>query len=183
MSTKILYYEKGVEKYTESVERYKNLERIVTPVRNIPSHILQYLTLCATSRVDIKFSGSPHHTLSFVSCDSNIYHWTPKWFAKNGMGICLQSSTGIMDFSVQCENTGLFLLRLMGVDYRDNEGKRTQIWINYKKLTINGEDILPGNTRCSHDNPYTFQKNVTEKEIITVHAEWFPDGYQEPPQK
>ena len=88
-----------------------------------------------------------------------------------------------MEFSIQCESEGGLDVWLRGVDYRNNQGQRIPIWISYKNFTINGEEIFHDDTRISHDKSYHFHKNVKAKEIITVSVSWYPDGYQEPPQK
>lgn len=183
------HYEKGVEKYRDIERRYRDQEKVIAPVKNINSSVLKYLLLCATARVDIKLTGSPDHKLTVISCDSEANYYVPEWITKNnqgivnGYGIVFVSNTGKMEFSVQCESEGGLDVWLRGVDYRNNQEQRIPIWINYKNFTINSEEIFHDDTRISHDKSYHFQKNVKEKETITVSVSWYPDGYQEPPQK
>lgn len=71
---------------------------------------------------------------------------------------------------------GQLLLSLKGLDVRDkaDNTKRIPYWIDYTKLTINGEVVLDTVTPAWHDKPYRHYMNVKAGEEITIQIEWLP---------
>ena len=58
------------------------------------------------------------------------------------------------------------------MDFKDSQNIRIPILINLTNLTINNVTILNRNTIIHHDQPYSFNKNVYDGEIIEIKGKW-----------
>ena len=65
-------------------------------------------------------------------------------------------------------------IKLRGVNVKDKQGNRFPVFIDYNRLTVDGEDILESNVLASHDDFYIFNVKVADSQILDVHVEWLP---------
>lgn len=132
--------------------------------------IFKYLT----SRIDIKNEGSESNSLRIVEISDKYASFSfPKWFCDGkGEGMSIHSKSGQLFFKIKCINDGSLFIRFMGVDMRDDEGKRLPIYIKFKDITINDEKINKHDEIVCHDKSIIYRKNVKNLEIITINATW-----------
>ena len=131
-----------------------------------------------TSRVDIELapetSKADFKILSVSDDRADVTK--PAWLQKNGIGYRIQSYAGKMEFVAKATADGQATLKLKGMDIRDpdNKSKLVPYWIDYTKLTVNGEDIIDEITPAWHNKPYRYDINVKADEELKVEVEWFP---------
>ena len=136
-----------------------------------------------TARIDIEqLYNSGNFQILSVS-DEKAKIMKPKWLQKVGTGYQINSYAGEMEIVAKASVGGQIRLSLKGLDIRDpvDNLKRIPYWINYTKLTINGNTIFDKLTSVWHDKPYRYIINATAGEEITVKVEWIPRMSQTEP--
>ena len=138
--------------------------------------IKKLLIKYATARIDIMNHGAEDNTVFIVrsnNMDANVLY--PPWFnRKDGQGLVIECSSGMIDFEIKCVNDGTLDIMFKGIDCRDKNGNRFPIHIDYTNLKINDKKIIDKNTLVWHDEPYKYTKKVKNGEIIKIYAEWKP---------
>lgn len=130
----------------------------------------------ATGRIDLKNYGLYSNSIKIIK-SSDKFMWIEElpWFADNeGQGILIQSRRGELDLKIKCINKGLLKIILKGIYYLDNNSKIFPIFIAYSKLKINGKIIFDEDNIVWHNEPYIYQKEVDDEEIIDIYLEWHP---------
>ena len=137
---------------------------------------MQLLLNYITARIDIKNKNSSDNSIEIIEISDKTADVSyPKWFNNSdGIGLVLTSKTGEMNFKCKCINDGKLTILLRGIDIRDKNNNRFPIYINFLEFNINNQNILENDVLVSHDNPYTFSKNVVNSEIFDVHLKWQP---------
>ena len=79
-----------------------------------------------------------------------------------------------MNIKLKCMGTGKLTFRFRAMDFKDDNGKRIPIYINYTKIKINNEDIIKQNTPTWHDAPIIYQKDIINEEIVNLEIEFTP---------
>ena len=59
-------------------------------------------------------------------------------------------------------------------DFKDINNNRIPIYIDYKKIEIDGESIIKDSTVLSHDNPLSYEKQVNDGQIVNIKFKWEP---------
>lgn len=129
-----------------------------------------------TLRVDMKNIGLDTNNLEIIEKSSKYsMDTTPEWFGKSkGIGHVIYTKQSCFDLKLKMVNDGLFHLRLRGMDVRDINDKKFPVYIDCKKLEINGKDVLDENVLVCHQDPYSFKKEVLDGETLSIHIEWLP---------
>ena len=135
----------------------------------------QYIQNFITARLDIKNFGTAGNTVEIIKIsDKTAKIQFPGWFKNaQGQGIVLQSSLGDIRLIIKCCGTGTLEIALRGVDCRDKNNNRVPIWIDFKKLNVNGEDIFTGSHIVCHDRPFKHRFDVADGEIVTLNVAWW----------
>lgn len=125
-------------------------------------------------RVDMYNYGTEKNSLEISSKEMNTKLFTSsKWMNQsNRQGRQLQSDLGRACFTVKIIESGLFVLDLRGVDFKDSSGKRMKLEVGISKLYINGLDVLNNIHVVWHDEPYVYKKKVLNGETIDIEIEW-----------
>ena len=66
---------------------------------------------------------------------------------------------------------------IKGIDARDMNGERYNVFIDCKQLIINNSIIFDKAITVSHDKYYTYKKNMVSNEEISVSIKWCPNKY------
>jgi hypothetical protein len=130
-----------------------------------------------TARLDCKLVSNERGDVQIVSIsDATATVTKPRRLQKDGVCYQIQSYIGKLDFVAKATADGEVNLILRGIDVRDPEGKTKRIpyWIDYTKLTVNGEVIFDTITPTWHDKPYNYALDVKADEEIKVEVEWLP---------
>ena len=129
-----------------------------------------------TARVDIKFLSTTGDFKIISLSDEKATVEKPAWFNKSGIGYVIQSYAGKLEIVAQATADGQLELDLKGMDVRNPKGKPKRIpyWIDYTKLTVNGEIIFDELTPAWHDKPYAYKMNAKAGEEIKIQVEWLP---------
>lgn len=135
------------------------------------SELIKYVTC----RVDVKNFGVNNSIEFLKSSDKSVYKIKPNWFnTVEGEGMVFESVVGNLDLEFKCINSGLLKIFLRSKYYNVHTSKTLPIYINYHKMSLNGEDIINNDTIIWHNQPFIFEKNVKDGEIIKLHIEWSP---------
>ena len=128
------------------------------------------------SRIDIKNLGSKNNDIILMESNDPLQDFfAPEWFKDdNGIGYLLQSNTGDLNLSFKCVNDGKIQIGFKGIDYKDKKGNRIPIYIDYTEIFIDDENLVSGSKVCWHDNPFIFQKDVKNGQIVKIQVKWRP---------
>lgn len=131
-----------------------------------------------TARIDFKLHNvSNLDDFNLISIDDDLAIWEkPDWFQNNGVGIVLNSTSGLLNVSLKCSKAGKFHILLRGLDIREpnDKDKRIPYWIDYQNLYINGLPIFTEVHPAWHDKPFGYMMNVEEGAIVTISTTWTP---------
>lgn len=159
----------------------KNLEDAVKNIENgINSQFFnenaEFLRKYFDSRIDIKNYGDKTNNIRLLFADDSSLRITrPSWFNDDkGIGTIVNSTKGYLNLSFKCVNDGKLIISFKAIDYRDKNGNRIPIYIDYTDIVINDEIIVDESTVSWHDNPFIFQKEVKNGEIINIEVKWCP---------
>lgn len=165
-------------KYTSLTEREQFLFRLFIVDyaeiinRDIPMD--QRLHKFITVRLDIKNFGAEGNAIEVIECsDKNAWVSSPGWFKNaQGQGVVIQSLKGEIQLKIKCSGNGMMETTLRGVDFRDKNNNRVPVWIDLKKMNVNGEDIFTDSHVVCHDKPLKYRCDVEDGEIVTICAIW-----------
>lgn len=143
---------------------------------HIESKNYDFLKKYLQCRIDIKNFGSEDNDILLIESDDPLQVFNaPDWFKDdNGIGYMLESNTGSLDLSFKCVNDGTIKFGFKGKDYRDRKGYRIPIYIDYTEIIVDDENLVSGSRVCWHDNPFNYQKNVKDGQIIRIQVKWRP---------
>ena len=126
-----------------------------------------------TARVDIINKNNKNSTIKILNTTSSVDIDFPDWFKwDEGQGAVLQTGKNSFDVILKCVNDGLLTIFLKGPDVRNRLGERLPSFVDFVNFRINNERIIKDNVTVWHDNPFIFEKNVKDGEIIELHFEW-----------
>lgn len=135
----------------------------------------RFLKKYCTARIDIKNRGINNDIMILEINDLNSKIERPNWFNDSlGSGINIHSSNGTLDLKIKCIHDGELKIELRSLDFRDKNGKRFPVYIDYTNFSINDTPIINSNKLTWHDQPYVFSKLVNDSEIVDVHIQWMP---------
>lgn len=128
-----------------------------------------------TARLDIKNFGADGNIVEIIeTSDKSAKVQSPGWFKNaQGQGIVVQSSKGEIRLKIKCRGTGTLEIALRGMDCRDKNNNRIPVWIDFKKLSVNSEDIFIGSHVVCHDKPFKHRVNVADGEMINLDVAWW----------
>ena len=143
----------------------------------ISNQISDNLNKYNTARIDIKNFGNnntPNSVKVKNITDYNPNFHYPNWFKdSNGEGVVIQSQSNFLQFNLECIGDGELNIFLKGIDKKLN-GKRIPIYIEYKKLLIDGENVIDENKIVSHNDFYVHKLNIHDGQILSIYLEWKP---------
>ena len=120
-------------------------------------------------RLDAKNKGDEKNTLIIQAQSTKVTQ--PAWFTnKQGIGSVLESNELKQIFTLTAIKDGMLQLSFRGADRR-KDGKRFPLWIDYKSIKIDGEEILSTPVSVWHDKPYYYEMPVKDGQKITVEIE------------
>ena len=127
------------------------------------------------ARIDVQNEGNEDNCLTLIDCDDSSSHiYNPKWLkGKNGTGTVVSSDKRKINVSFKCVNDGNLKIDFRAMDLR-YAGNRLPIFIEYTKIRINEMDLIDGNVVTWHDNPFKYEQEVKDNQIINIHVEWRP---------
>ena len=128
-----------------------------------------------TGRVDVKnFGGFENSVKVFDISDDDARVVSPGWMRDgSGVGTMIQSVSGDLGFKVKCHHDGVLRIALRGMDFKDKNGVRLPVYIDFTKLIVNGDKVLE-NTLIHHDKPFVYELNVKDGEIVDLKVTWRP---------
>lgn len=145
-------------------------------VNNYVSDIFnQRLLSLSSGRLDLINLGSLQNSIEVLS--SNCGYTQPSWlspYRKNGFGITLQSSDGIINAKIKIKGNGNLKIIFRGIDKRDLNGARVPVWIECTKLSVNNTELIKSKRLTWHDQPIVFSQYVTNGQVLEVFANWLP---------
>ena len=134
----------------------------------------RYFTARADFQLKPKSEGGDFEIVSVSDKQATVEK--PPFLQKNGTGYQVQSYSGNMEIVAKAATAGQLNLNLRGLDVRaqGNRSKRVPYWIDYTKLTVNGEIIFDKLTPVWHNEPYEYNLDVKAGEEIKTCLEWLP---------
>ena len=162
----ILYGEK--KDFRKRLSEQKSINRY--------TQIINKFSRYFTARMDIKLMKTEGDFKILSLSDDKANLRKPEWFQKNGIGYVLTSYVGNVEFIAKATVDGQISLWLRGLNVHDPEDKSKRIpyWIDYTRLSINGNEIFNELTPAWHDKPYHYNMKVKAGEEVKIQVEWLP---------
>lgn len=176
----------GISKIIQDVMANKSLHgSIVEQLEGLPFEIAPsddreyellkkpYMLNYVTARVDIQNVSSDSNRIELMEVsDPYAKVTTPSWFRHNGVGVVLESCCGRLDVTVRCVQDGTLNVNLRGRDVRDGNGNRILFYIDYRVMSVNGEKVFDTVHPVTHDDPFCFQRQVNDGDVIRMSVAW-----------
>ncbi len=124
------------------------------------------------SRIDIKNNGFDSNKIHFIEYGKSVNLSFPNWFCDEfGQGCKIEWKLDDLNIIFSCIDKGTLKIILRGMDFKNLDNERIPIYINFKKLSINNEEIFKENTLVWHNKPYIFEKKCENDEVIYLDLE------------
>ena len=131
--------------------------------------ILRILADLRTCRIDIKNFGTETNAVEIEANGMSISE--PSWFTnEEGKGKVLQSSDMKSVIKIKAINDGNLRISFRSQDKRFND-EHYPLWIDYKSIKINGEELLFMPVATWHDKPYLYETPVKDGQEVTLEVE------------
>ena len=163
---------------------YVNQDSLEEDIENLTNDILapsfnrnaEFLRKYLEARIDIKNFGVESNDIALLSCDDSTVNITnPNWFKdEEGVGTVIHAVNNELNFSFKCINEGKVQIAFKGIDYSDKKGNRIPIYIDYTEIVIDDETLIEDSRVSWHDNPFIYEEEVEDGQIINVQVKWFP---------
>ena len=128
-------------------------------------------------RVDIKNIGNSDNAVETSAPTARVL-MAPWLKNAQGSGQIVASSSIIQDLSIKIIKDGTLRFEFRGQDKRNAENKRVKVWIDYKSIKIDGKEILEKPVLAWHDEPYRYEMEVKDGQVVNVEIEQTPHKYQ-----
>lgn len=126
-------------------------------------------------RCDIKNCGTMGNNVQVT--ESSMPIKTPAWLqGDDGGGVMLSGKSRNARITFQVIGNGILKFIFRGPDERAN-GERFPVWVDYSSIKIDGTEILSAPIQTWHNQPYVFEKNVTDGQIVTMECVQIPHNY------
>lgn len=120
-------------------------------------------------RLDIKNYGNENNDVEISVINGNVLE--QKWFTDSkGVGKIVQDSTMCNTIKLRIVNDGILKIDFKGMEKRIGR-ERLRIWIDYKSIKIDGNEILSAPLATWHDKPYRYEMPVKNGQEITLEVE------------
>ena len=150
--------------------KFHHLQKLLCEIHNSKQMI--------AARIDIKLMTTTGDFQILSVSDDKATVWKSAWFQKNGIGYQIQSYWNASELEIVAKSTvdGKINLYLRGLDIPSPEdrSKRFPYWVDYTKLTVNGETIFDKVTPAWHDKAYNYTFDVKADDEIKLQIEWQP---------
>lgn len=125
------------------------------------------------ARIDIKNNGNNANTIEILEKDdSSLKIVRPDWFKNDkGIGTELISQKGNLNISFKCVNDGNLNLEFRAIHHKEDNIK-VPVYINYSEIVIDDEVVLNSDRATWHDDPFIFNKQVKDGQIVNVKVKW-----------
>ena len=132
-----------------------------------------------TANIDIQLvHKTPDGNFQILSLSDDMAKtFTPNSLQKDDtVGYRIQSYAGDLKIVGKTTADGKILLRLRGLNIRPkgDNAKSIPCWIDYTKLTVNGNSLLNEFTPTCDLKPYTYTMEVKADDEITIQVAWLP---------
>ena len=124
------------------------------------------LGILKSYRLDIRNVGNESNNIEVTdSANASVDDIT--WNIQQGRGKILQGYSLCDKFKIKTVNNGILCFDFRGQDKRF-EGKIVPLWIDYKSIKIDGEDILSEPVATWHNKVYHYEMPVKDGQEITL---------------
>ena len=154
----------GAEALSGLIRFYKN--KVKKQVNQIKKQYAKYSIL----RMDIQNRGDEGcDVIEQLVTPDPVSLCKPQWLPG---GITVESSAGRMSVDVQCKGDGELEIGLMGLDVRNEDGKRYPVWIDCTYFAVNREVVFADTKTVCHDKRYVYRKPVADGEFVQLEVAW-----------
>lgn len=125
------------------------------------------------SNVIINFLGDNTKKFEILNIsDKNAITEMPDYIEENGYSNIIKSSIGNIDISMKALEDGKMVIKLSGVEVKNEQGNFIPYWIDYKKWSINNHVILDSIHAAWYKRPIFINLEVKKNTVIDMHIEW-----------
>ena len=124
-------------------------------------------------RFDLQNRGNNFNRVNILDNPAGLSINFPDWFRDNyGQGCKIQGNARKSSLKFQCENNGSLKVFLRGVDYRNPDGLRVPVYVNFTNFQLNDQLIFSGDNLICHDEPYVFEISSKNKDVFDIYLEF-----------
>lgn len=129
-----------------------------------------------TARVDLKIEEGDVEILEVSDRYARIY--APEYLQNGGIGYVVESQKGQMKIRFRCVSGGKLHIHFRGLAVAYPDKKRIPYFVDYDKITLDGETILSERRPVSHDLPFKKDMKVGPGQQIEICVVWQPHDEQ-----
>ena len=128
------------------------------------------------ARVDIKNRGNEGNYIEILeisdeAATSNYNAWMGDLSKKD---CAITSCKNHLKLKIKIIKDGNLRIKLRSMNFKDKNNDNFPIYINFKKLEIDGENVLKEDTLVTFNDVYSHAFDVNDSQIIEIYAEWLP---------
>lgn len=124
-------------------------------------------------RLDLKNNGNCFNRVNILENPNNLSIVFPDWFKDNfGQGCQIQGDIHKSNLKFQCVNDGKLKIFLKGVDYRNIDGLRVPVYVNFTSCKLNDDLIFREDKLIWHDESYEFEISSKDKDMFDIYLEF-----------
>ena len=128
------------------------------------------------ARVDIKNRGNEGNYIKILeisdeAATSNYNAWMGDLSKKD---CAITSCKNHLKLKIKIIKDGNLRIKLRSMNFKDKNNDNFPIYINFKKLEIDGENVLKEDTLVTFNDVYSHAFDVNDSQIIEIYAEWLP---------
>ena len=118
-------------------------------------------------------NGNNFNRVNIIDNSNDLSINFPEWFRDNfGQGCQIQGDVKKFNLKFQSINDGTLKIFLRGVDYRNPDGVRCPVYVNFITFKLNGDLIFDEDNLIYHDEPFEFEILSNDKEIFNIFLEF-----------
>ena len=168
-------YPRKLDGYSEFISKNysEDCSNLFDTCLKLQSRYFKYKYYSQTARMDIINSNKSENAVEILNVSNSVDINFPNWFEReDGKGVVIQTKEKSLDLELKCINDGVLKISLKGPNVYDDFGKRIPVHINFNNFKVNNENIIDDETIVWHENPYVFEKDVKDGELIKIHVEF-----------
>ena len=163
-------------KNIESESHYNWLNKQISEIdeatkhkRELEQKVAEITSALTSYRIDIKNFGTEHNNIEVLTTDGKITE--PAWYTNSqGIGKILQGNGMVNTVKIRAISDGSIHISFRGQD-KSYRGQRIPVWIDYKSIKIDGNEILFAPIETWHDEPFKYEMPVKDGQEITLEIE------------
>ncbi|WP_461461057.1 ABC transporter ATP-binding protein [Methanobrevibacter sp.] len=128
-----------------------------------------------TGRIDFKNFSNSTPGIDFLECSDTNMLFNKYWVDdKDSKGISILSQDVNLSLKLKVKGEGILRLFLTATDFPDINKKKIPIYVDFKKVILNNDNLLDSSKLVSLRDKYSIDIDVSEGDILDFKFKWLP---------